>query len=1175
MCPLQTDRLRVSPPHGAFAPANGCCADASINFRAGVVPTDCRGGAPIDGRMPRLPAVRGVGVSRLFDTVEWLLLAAALSSVIAVVSRLSSPISTSAASASTGAPWTGRFYVWPKADVTQADLEIVVERLGGHVDYRFKLIEALSISVDPLQFETLVARAEIGAIEPVPTATLHSELAPYPMVQTRATSIWDADGNGRPDPNAIDGGGIGVCVIDTGIMRDHRDFLGVAMTGESMVPSEPWHSDLHGHGTHVAGIIAAAANGGGIVGQSPGAVRLHVIKVFDFRGDWGSQADLSRAVESCWSAGADIINMSLGVGHSNTLAAVLDELHENHDVLLVAAAGNTGGSPELVPDYLSPRYPAHFGAVMSVGAVDAEARAAALTVHPPPSASALSPPRNGAWDATEVSGGGVDVPSSFPGVEFLVDGAAVAAVRWAGSAAGDATGPLVDGGVCQSSDVSATWRGGVVLCRHGSPSIHDQVRNAVGGAAAAVVVYNNYIGGLVTHGEPYSSMPVVTISDSAGQRLRAGFLGRASRVRYPSSGVEWMSGTSMAAPSVAGAAALVWQACGGPEELDARELRLLLRDSAQDLQGVHPGSGLAYGPGYDPVTGWGLVQVTDAIELGVTRFGEQCFHGLRLQPERIAVCRSRGSDVMTTEVAATLAYRNRLDLMLPVAPPGVTIKLAPATLTGGDTRSVLSVDTGAAAPGLHDLVIKAADPSGPSGAVARASLSLDIAEVAPRFAPMPTLPGDRSMQLALRPMFEWQAVSGVRHYRLQISDHADFRNVVQDVEVDGTRHALSSSLQGGRTYYWRVAARNGCGDSAFSTARVFSTEAFQCMVSGAAMPEGGSASSSLTFTAPGQVGDVRVMVQLAHSRIGDVRLNLEHVESGRSARLVTDVKSDGLSSCPGADIDVLLTDGASVQADLACERTSPSLSGELAPTDPLAVFAGMAQSGTWRLTAVDATANGHTGALQSWCLHSDSQAPQIAEQRFSVLERSPNGTLLGRLSASDGDAGDRIGFEIVGGSGADAFVVDPVSGDLRVSRTNGLDYERMPAMDLLVQARDLSGNVAYARVTIELVNVEEPPRFERRLFTVTDDARAGVALGTLDAVDPEGETTTLRYRVVGGSGAAQFAVSKYGGDLMLREGITLDARTSPPLELEVEVTDSTRAAFRGWVDIHVVAATTP
>jgi hypothetical protein len=146
---------------------------------------------------------------------------------------------------------------------------------------------------------------------------------------------------------------------------------------------------------------------------------------------------------------------------------------------------------------------------------------------------------------------------------------------------------------------------------------------------------------------------------------------------------------------------------------------------------------------------------------------------------------------------------------------------------------------------------------------------------------------------------------------------------------------------------------------------------------------------------------------------------------------------------------------------------------------------------------------------------------------------------------------------------------------LRVSRTNGLDYERMPAMDLLVQARDLSGNVAYARVTIELVNVEEPPRFERRLFTVTDDARAGVALGTLDAVDPEGETTTLRYRVVGGSGAAQFAVSKYGGDLMLREGITLDARTSPPLELEVEVTDSTRAAFRGWVDIHVVAATTP
>ena len=79
--------------------------------------------------------------------------------------------------------------------------------------------------------------------------------------------------------------------------------------------------DEGGHGTHVAGTIAAADNSYGVVGMAPGNP-LHIIKVFNDAG-WGYSSDLAHAANKCSQAGAEIISMSLGGGGANTSRAPL------------------------------------------------------------------------------------------------------------------------------------------------------------------------------------------------------------------------------------------------------------------------------------------------------------------------------------------------------------------------------------------------------------------------------------------------------------------------------------------------------------------------------------------------------------------------------------------------------------------------------------------------------------------------------------------------------------------------------------------------------------------------------------------------------------------------------------------------------------------------------------
>ncbi|HTN23537.1 MAG TPA: S8 family serine peptidase [Solirubrobacteraceae bacterium] len=138
------------------------------------------------------------------------------------------------------------------------------------------------------------------------------------------------------------GAGALVAVIDSGVDATHPDLAGRVVPGIDVVDGDADPSDPTGHGTHIAGLIAAAAgNGIGGAGVAP-AARILAVRVLGTDND-GTAANVAAGIDSAVDAGADVINLSLNWSDpSPALAPVTAAMQRaaDHGVLLVVAAGN-------------------------------------------------------------------------------------------------------------------------------------------------------------------------------------------------------------------------------------------------------------------------------------------------------------------------------------------------------------------------------------------------------------------------------------------------------------------------------------------------------------------------------------------------------------------------------------------------------------------------------------------------------------------------------------------------------------------------------------------------------------------------------------------------------------------------------------------------------------------
>jgi len=217
-------------------------------------------------------------------------------------------------------------------------------------------INSIVLNLTDEEQALLASQKNVASVEIDPIRHLMAESTPYGITMVQANQVSDVNSSNRK-----------VCIMDTGYTLNHVDLPSSGVTGNDKAGSNStgnWYNDGNGHGTHVAGTIAAiGGNGQGVVGVNPsGTLGLHIVKVFKDDGNWGYGSDLVIALEQCVSAGANVVSMSLGGGGSSFAEQSAFDSANSQGVLSIAAAGNDGDGGF--------SYPASYSSVVSVAAVD-------------------------------------------------------------------------------------------------------------------------------------------------------------------------------------------------------------------------------------------------------------------------------------------------------------------------------------------------------------------------------------------------------------------------------------------------------------------------------------------------------------------------------------------------------------------------------------------------------------------------------------------------------------------------------------------------------------------------------------------------------------------------------------------------------------------------------------
>ncbi|MCO6449246.1 MAG: S8 family serine peptidase, partial [Caldilineales bacterium] len=150
-----------------------------------------------------------------------------------------------------------------------------------------------------------------------------------------------------------------IAVLDTGIDLSHPEFAGRILSGWDYVNDDADPSDDQGHGTHVAGIAAAAINNSQGIAGIAGSATILPLKVLD-NNSQGFFSDVASAIRDAVDQGASVINLSLSGSIDSYAMRDAVAYAVAHNVLVVASAGNDGTS--------TPQYPASYSNVLSVGA---------------------------------------------------------------------------------------------------------------------------------------------------------------------------------------------------------------------------------------------------------------------------------------------------------------------------------------------------------------------------------------------------------------------------------------------------------------------------------------------------------------------------------------------------------------------------------------------------------------------------------------------------------------------------------------------------------------------------------------------------------------------------------------------------------------------------------------
>lgn len=234
----------------------------------------------------------------------------------------------------------------------------LVRAAGGAIKHTYSLVPAIAATLP---------RTAVAALQNNPNVTVIEPDGEFHAVDEELDNTWGVKKIGAGEVHtSTTGVGAKVAILDSGINYLHPDLNDNYAGGYDFVNGDDDPTDDNGHGTHVAGTVAALDNGFGVVGAAP-ATSIYALKVLGANGS-GSFSNMIAALEWCVANGIQVTNNSYG-SKSDPGTIVRDAYDKAYakGVLHVAAAGNNGnprGSGNNVG------YPARYGSVIAVAATD-------------------------------------------------------------------------------------------------------------------------------------------------------------------------------------------------------------------------------------------------------------------------------------------------------------------------------------------------------------------------------------------------------------------------------------------------------------------------------------------------------------------------------------------------------------------------------------------------------------------------------------------------------------------------------------------------------------------------------------------------------------------------------------------------------------------------------------